>query len=384
MHRLPAALLLCLALPAVAAASEMRGLWVVRTALTRPESVDRVVDDAARGGFTALFVQVRGRGDAFYASRIVPRSELLRGQPAAFDPLQRTIERARSRGLQVHAWVNVLLTAGFGQKLPAGHVVARHPEWLMVPKGAANAVLRQPSRAAELVQAYRDEDTEGFYLSPSAPGVAEHLDSVVREVVAAYPVDGLHLDFIRYPSAEYDYSRAALAPFARAKGVPLLAAPAFAPEGWEDHRRAALDALAERLSRSARAARPGIVVSAAVVPDEAQAVHHRFQDWPTWVARGILDAICPMAYTPDSRLFLAQVEQIEARVRGAVPVWAGVGAYRLPFDDVIEKMRLARAAGAEGVVLFSHESVASWDMDRLRAAFAPPVHPGGGAVAAPR
>jgi uncharacterized lipoprotein YddW (UPF0748 family) len=71
----------------------MRGLWVVRTGLLSPESVDQVVDGAARAGFNALFVQVRGRGDAFYTSRVVERSELLRGQPPDFDR-----SRASSRG----------------------------------------------------------------------------------------------------------------------------------------------------------------------------------------------------------------------------------------------------------------------------------------------
>ena len=79
------------------------------------------------GGFNALFVQVRGRGDALYRSAIAPRSEVLRGQPAEFDPLARVVARAHARGLQVHAWINVLLVGGFGVPLPAGHVAAVQP-----------------------------------------------------------------------------------------------------------------------------------------------------------------------------------------------------------------------------------------------------------------
>src|ERR1700730_12547548 len=111
--------LLFLATPDIQAplppSAEMRGLWVVRTALTSAASVDRVVADAERAGFNALFVQVRGRGDAFYRSELVPRSEILAPQPLDFDPLARLMERARARGLQVHAWMNVLLCAGFGR-----------------------------------------------------------------------------------------------------------------------------------------------------------------------------------------------------------------------------------------------------------------------------
>ena len=40
--------------------------------------------------------------------------------------------RARARGIAVHAWVNVLLAAHFGQPLPRGHVLERHPERLSV------------------------------------------------------------------------------------------------------------------------------------------------------------------------------------------------------------------------------------------------------------
>ena len=352
-----------------ASQSEMRGLWVVRTGLLSPESVDQVVDGAARAGFNALFVQVRGRGDAFYTSRVVERSELLRGQPADFDPLARLLARARSRGLQVHAWVNVLLTAHFGLPLPPGHVAMRHPEWLMVPREAAREALSAPpARVIPLIERYRDPaDTEGLYLSPSAPGVAVHLEQVVSELARRYAVDGVHLDFIRYPSAEYDWSRPALEGFAATRGGgDLLAAPSLDPEGWGNYRRAALDDLAVRLSAAARQARPGLVVSAAVVPDLSKALYQNYQSWPSWMARGVLDAVCPMIYTPDTRLFRTQVEQARAKLGTSAPVWAGVGAWRLPVGSVLEKIRAAREAGASGVVLFSHESFVASDLDRLR------------------
>src|SRR5688572_10850446 len=204
--------------PAAATASpsapEMRGLWVVRTALVSPEAVDAVVDQARQAGFNALFVQVRGRGDAFYSSRLVPRSLLLEKMPAAFDPLARLMRRARDRGLQVHAWVNVLLAAGFVGPMPRGHVAALHPDWLMVPQAAAaQALAAKPQAHAALIRDAAPADSEGFYLAPSAPGVPAHLEAVVRELVRSYHVDGLHLDFIRYPGADYDYSQAALEGF---------------------------------------------------------------------------------------------------------------------------------------------------------------------------
>jgi uncharacterized lipoprotein YddW (UPF0748 family) len=106
------------------------------------------------------------------------------------------------------------------------------------------------------------------------------------------------------------------------------------------------------------------VVSAAVVPDEAQALHQKFQSWPDWTTLGIVDAICPMTYTTDSRLFRRQAEQ--ALRRSAAPVWLGVGSYRLSLEGTVEKILVARRSGVAGVVLFSHESFAPDDFRRLR------------------
>jgi uncharacterized lipoprotein YddW (UPF0748 family) len=342
---------------------------VVRTALVSPASVDRVVDEAQRAGFNALFVQVRGRGDAFYRSELVPRSDVLEAQPLGFDPLARLIERARSRGLQVHAWMNVLLCAGFGRILPGRHVAALHPDWIMVPRGAARAALAAPSDTLiALVARHSSADAEGLYLSPSVPQVGDHLEAVVRELLRAYAVDGLHLDFIRYPGSEYDYSRAALDGFAARVGssIDRLDGPERAPAEWADYRRDALTALVDRLSRSARAERPRLLVSAAVTADEAQAVAVKFQRWPEWISRGSIDAVCPMAYSADSRIFQGQIRDARERVGPNRSIWAGVGAYRLDVDGVIEKIRLARSAGASGVVIFSHESLRPTDLDRLR------------------
>jgi hypothetical protein len=76
------------------------------------------------------------------------------------------------------------------------------------------------------------------------------------------------------------------------------------------------------------------------------------------MARGVLDAVCPMTYTPTPKLFRAQVEQARDKLGAAASLWAGVGAWRLPLGSVLEKIRAAREAGASGVVLFSHESFA--------------------------
>jgi dihydrodipicolinate synthase/N-acetylneuraminate lyase len=81
-----------------------------------------------------------------------------------------------------------------------------------------------------------------------------------------------------------------------------------------------------------------------------------------------------MAYTADAQIFRAQVDRAIQRVGGRAAVWAGIGAYRLTVAGTVERIRWARDAGASGIVVFSHESFVTGDLDRLReGAFAPPA-----------
>ena len=95
---------------------EARGMWVVRSSIASPEKIRNVVDTAKRFGYNILFVQVRGRADAYYNSTLEPRAEELSSQPASFDPLATIIQLAHAQGIQVHAWVNTDLVWSSAKK----------------------------------------------------------------------------------------------------------------------------------------------------------------------------------------------------------------------------------------------------------------------------
>ena len=133
--------------------------------------------------------------------------------------------------------------------------------------------------------------------------------------MSRYDVDGIHLDYIRFPNDEFDYSAEALDEFraeitsritgaerreyaSRARGRPLFYTEMF-PQGWQEFRRARLTALLTKIRATVKARRPRAMLTAAVFPDANDAANRRFQNWAGWLATGLLDAICPMAYTTD-------------------------------------------------------------------------------------
>lgn len=399
---LVSALLAILVAP-LSAADEVRALWVVRSALTSPESIDAMVQAASDGGFNTLLVQVRGRGDAYFHGGPEPRAAALGAQPASFDPLARVIAAARAEGLHVHAWVNVNLVASVSDlPLDAAHIASRRPEWLMVPRDLVQALAgmdpRRPEYLAELVAftGARPDEIEGLYLSPLTAEAAAYTTGVIADLARRYDVDGVHLDYARFPSEAFDFSASALEAFrqdvlpdlddrerarldARRALEPAIYADMF-PERWRAFRRNQLTRLVVSIRQAVRAAKPGTVFSAAVFPDAADAIGRRFQDWPSWAANGLLDVVCPMAYTTDPAVFSAQIANVQTLAAPAA-VWSGIGAYRLAPDEIVTRVRAARDLGVDGVVLFSYDSLAGTTTGPAlvsevgREAFAPAVTP---------
>jgi uncharacterized lipoprotein YddW (UPF0748 family) len=359
--------------------SETRGMWVTRSSLTSPAAIAALVRTASDQGFNTLLVQVRGRGDAYYRSELEPRAADLARQPPSFDPLAAVLAEARPRGIKVHAWISTNLVSSAAE-LPVSpeHLVYRHPEWLMVPRAIAQDVARldpnNPAYVGKIARWTRGESgtVEGLYTSPLQPDAAAHTERVVADLARRYPLDGIHLDYVRFPSQQFDYSRFSIAEF-RAEIRPKLAADArraldaeeaadlFAypdrlPVEWAAFRRARLTAMVARIRASVRAARPSLVLSAAVLPDADEAFTERSQDWRGWLGARLVDAVAPMAYTQEPARFAEQIAAARD-IAGGRAVWAGIGAYRLTPDQTIENIRTARRLGAAGFVLFSYDSL---------------------------
>jgi uncharacterized lipoprotein YddW (UPF0748 family) len=367
-----------LALSAAAAPPEVRALWVVRTTLSSRAAVETMVETARASGFNTLIVQVRGRGDSYFAGGPEPRPASLAGQPS-FDPLAAVIGQGHAAGLKVHAWVNLNLVAGVTElPAPRDHIVYRRPEWLMVPRAlAADLSVVDPrspqylGRLARYVRS-RPNELEGLYVSPISTAARDYTTDIVRDIAERYDIDGVHLDYARYPSEDFDYGRDTLALFRqdviaelttadrqkydqRLAAEPLIYTLAF-PERWRRFRTAALTALIAQVQDAVKRARPGAMLSAAVLPDAHDASERHLQDWQAWAARDLVDVFCPMAYTTDHATFVSQVAA--ARVAaGSHPLWAGIGAYRLSSSQIAANVQAARRLGVDGTILFSYDSL---------------------------
>ena len=347
---------------------EVRALWVVRTSMTSPESIQRVVSLAERYGFNTILAQVRGRGDAYYRSSLEPRAQALAGQPADFDPLRMLIDEARPRALQVHAWMNVFYVWS-ESRLPrsAQHLVVRRPEW----------IARDLRNRYQMTTRGR---VEGIYMCPSNPNLRAHTLKVYAEVAQRYPqLDGIHLDYVRYPNEEYCYCSGCLARFRTTVYKQVSAQRAHAldrqtrrgnrlawvqalPNEWNRWRRQQVSLFVQAFQKQSRQINPRLILSSAVWPQPQLARERKLQDWQDWFQRGWLDVLFPMAYERDTGVFEQRIRTVLALAEGR-PVVAGVGAWLISPESARNKIRVARQLGARGYCLFSYDSITQLGSD---------------------
>ncbi|MBN1504864.1 MAG: family 10 glycosylhydrolase [Candidatus Eisenbacteria bacterium] len=323
--------------------------------------IDDVLRLARVNGFNALLVQVRGRGDALYDSRVAPRSELL--EDPGFDPLAYVVDRAHSAGLEVHAWVNAFLVWSAPQPPRSpDHIVLAHRDWVHVLSDGRS--LLELSRAE-----IEGMGAEGVFVSPGNPEVREHLRAVVRELVEGYDLDGVHLDYIRLPGMDVGYDVASRTEFMRRYGVDPLEMEVegraverlYGDDGlrnlkscWAEWRSSSVTQSVASVSSDVKEIRPSVKLSAAVVADVIAATSRYGQDWPAWLEGGLLDFAVPMCYSTSTGFVRRQVDTIKD-VAGDKTIYPGLAIYNQSPSRVVEKVRTLRTLGVRGFAFFCHD-----------------------------
>jgi uncharacterized lipoprotein YddW (UPF0748 family) len=298
-----------------------RALWVVRDRITTREAIDDLLADAVERGIRDLVVQVRGRGDAYYRSELEPRAEELADDE--LDPLAQLVAGGAAVGARIHAWANSFFVWSSKERAvprSSAHLVHAHPDWLLRPDGT------------HILDPAGGSDWEGIYADPANVEARAHTVRVLADIAGRYAVEGVHHDYIRYPQARY-------------------------AGGPDDHRH--VTDFAREAAAALRAARPGLVISAAVFPDPEVAAGAVLQRWPEWARERYVDLLCPMAYRRDT----AEVARLLRAARGAAPdvrLWGGLMAYAdAPPEEgralLRDQVRAAADAGCEGAILFAYD-----------------------------
>ena len=348
--------------PAPLEKPELRAFWVdgFNDGFKTPAQCDLLLSRLRGMHANAVFVQMRKRADAYYASHY---EGWALDDPMQFDALAYLCAQAHERDkprIQVHAWINACAVGG---NASAGALTKLHPEWLSLSDTGA------------------DFDGEATKIDPGNPMAADWTFRVYLDVVRHYDVDGIHLDFIRYGgvgknSGHWGYNAVSVARYNKRYGT--TGQPLWNDPRWQAWRREQVTDLVRRVYVTATALKPKLVVSAATIcwgdaPASDAAYETKsasyigvFAPFRDWMREGILDMNCPMAYFSREKSAARwagwnQFAKDHAYGRECV---MGVGGYLNPVPDtlsMIEDTRASTAQGhtAAGAIVYCYDTPAS-------------------------
>ena len=263
---------------------------------------------------TVLF-HTRIRATTSYPSDIEPWAACYSGQPGVwpgYDVLQFAIDECHRRGMELHAWV-VTIPIGKWNETGCQQLRRHHPSML------------------------RRIGEEGF-MNPEQPQTADYLANICGEITRRYDIDGIHLDYIRYPEQW---------PLAKSSQERAV-------------RRRHITRIVERIHDEVKRLKPWVKLSCSPVGKYDDLSRYSAKGWTAyirvsqeaqnWLRDGLMDQLYPMMYFAGNQFFPFAIDWAEHAEGRSVA--AGLGIYQLhpkernwQLGEVKRQLNVSRSLG---------------------------------------
>lgn len=333
-------------------AQQWRGYWVdaFNEGIYQPAEVTKLVEDAIDLNANVLIVQTARRYDCFCNRALYPRTDA--GiDPAPYDPLDEVITQAHAAGLEVHAWVNV------------------NTLWNQAtPPSSPEHVFNQHGPDAEGVDRWLNQRVDGeefmgdnVYIDPANPAAVNYIVEAVQSIVREYDVDGINLDYVRYPdfnsSTEYSdwgYSEVSISRFQQATGRSDIPEPSDAE--FSDWRRDQMTNLVRKIYLGMWEVDPQARLSMDAITyaygpqtmgswEQTRPYAEVLQDWKGWLDGGFMDTAVAMNYKrnwmPEQAQMYDEWSEVLADWQGDRQTVNGPALYLNSIEDSVVQAELA-------------------------------------------
>ena len=285
--------------------------------LQKQELID-ILDKYQKANINTVLLQARVRAATIYPSDIEPWDQCITGIEGrapgyGYDPLGFAVEECHKRGMEIHAWIAT------------------------IPVGAKNSLgCRTLMKKGFRIRNF----STGSYLDPADLGVAPYLASICGEIVRKYDVDGINLDYIRYPD-----------------GWPR---PSYRDGDTPDQRRSNITAIVRAIHDEVKAIKPWVKMSCSPIGKHADLsryssknfnAHDRVsQEAQEWMRLGLMDQLYPMQYFRGDNYYPFLADWVENAYKREIVT--GLGTYFLDpregnwtLGDLTRQMYVSRDLG---------------------------------------
>ena len=283
-----------------------------RSAEKQKQELRTILDQLQQAGINTVLLQTRVRATTIYPSSIEPWDGCLSGIPGkspGYDALAFAIDECHKRGMELHAWVVTM---------PVG-------KWN--GPGCTELRRKQPHMLKRIGQ-------EG-YMNPESPLTAPYLARMCAEITRNYDIDGIHLDYIRYP------------------------------ETWtikvsRQQGRAYITNIVKQVHDAVKQLKPWVKMSCSPIGKHDDLSRYWSHGWnaytkvcqeaQNWLRDGLMDELFPMMYFRDNNFFPYAIDWKE-QSHGKIVV-PGLGIYFMhpkeknwPLESITREMEVCRQYG---------------------------------------
>lgn len=293
----------------------------------------RILDDYKRININTVIFQTRIRGSVIYQSKYEPWYESLTGTAGkhpGYDPLAFCIEQCHKRGMELHAWVVCI---------PLGQTTEQK-------RYGKESIMR---RRAELCKTVG----QNVFMIPGKPETADYIANICREIVENYDVDGISLDYIRYPEKTFRYSDDNLY-----KGSSA---------GLADWKRENITRIVRRVHDVVKAVKPWVKLSSSPIGKYGNLSRYSaggwncfsavYQDPRLWLRENLQDMLFPMMYFQGDNFYPFLFDWKENQYGN--PIVPGLGIYFLDpregkwtLNQVRAEMHASRSSNIGGIAFY--------------------------------
>lgn len=312
-----------------------RPVSVPSDTLRQQQALRQTLDRLQQAGINTVIFQTRIRATVAYPSNIEPWDGAFSGTPGrgpGYDPLAFALRECHKRGMELHAWVVAfpICNAALARRLGAEALPKKHPELC-----------------------HRCGDA--WFMDPGVPATAQYVAGICREIVERYDVDGIHLDYIRYPEESVAWKdQATYRKYGNGKRLG-------------DWRRENVSRVVREVHDAVKSVRPWVKLSCSPVGKRADLPRQSsygwnareavYQDAAQWLQQGLMDVLFPMMYFDGKHFYPFAQDWTEQS--GGRPVVPGLGIYFLSpreknwsLSVIARQMHFARQLNMGGMAFF--------------------------------
>ena len=304
------------------------------TTEAQKQELRTILDRLQRANINTVILQTRIRGSVIYPSDIETWDEAITGRAGrapGYDPLQFAIEECHARGMELHAWLVSIPLGTYSRQYSYGtkSVMRHHPSLCKTVRGEV-------------------------FMIPGQPATADYIASIAKEIVERYDVDGISLDYIRYPESTYYFSDDNL--YSSSTGMTI-----------SEWRRSNITRIVKRVHDVVKAIKPWVKLSSSPIGKYSNLSRYRsggwdcfnavYQDPKAWLRDNIQDLLFPMMYFTADNFYPFLYDWAENCY--GHPIAAGLGIYFLDphegpwqLNDVRAEMYETRRSGIGGIAFY--------------------------------